>query len=142
IKGGWGRFDHLREVINEVMPVNRNTAQTSLWTWHDLNSNRTYEPGEVNLNPNGLDFQGLSGSTDAVVNPNEKIPRTDEFSLTFERELMANWAMRATGIYSKNFNQYRLVETQRPPSVYTIPITNPDPGPDGRVGTGDDPGTS
>jgi hypothetical protein len=141
IKGGWGRFDHLREVINEVMPVNRNTAQTSLWTWHDNNGNKAYDRGEVNLDPNGLDFQGLSGSTDAVVNPNEKIPRTDEFSLTFERELMANWAMRATGIYSKNFNQYRLVETQRPPSVYTIPITNPDPGPDGRVGSADDPGT-
>ncbi len=106
IKGGWGRFDHLREVINEVMPVNRNNAQTSLWTWHDNNGNRTYESGEVNLNPNGADFQGLSGSTDAVPNPNEKIPRTDEFSLTFEREVMANWAVRATGIYSRNFNQY------------------------------------
>ena len=66
----------------------------------------------MNLDPNGLDFQGLSGSTDAVPNPNEKMPKTDEFSLTFERELMANWAVRATGIYSRNFNQYRLLETQ------------------------------
>ena len=114
------------------MLTNRNNAQTTLWNWHDLNGNRAYEPGEVNLDPNGLDFQGLSGATDAVPNPNEKQAKTDEFSLTFERELMANWAVRATGIYSRNFNQTRLLELNRPPEVYNIPITNLDPGPDGR----------
>jgi hypothetical protein len=79
--------------------------------------------------------------TDAVPNPNEKQPKTDEFSLTFERELMANWAVRVSGIYSRNFNQQRLAEINRPPEAYNIPITNPDPGPDGRVGSADDPGT-
>ena len=95
----------------------------------------------MNLDPNGTDFQGLAGVTDAVPNPNEKQPKTDEFSLTFERELMANWAVRVSGIYARNFNQYRLLETNRPYEAYNIPITNPDPGPDGRVGTADDPGT-
>ena len=95
----------------------------------------------MNLDPNGPDFQGLAGVTDAVPNPNEKQPKTDEFSLTFERELIANWAVRVTGIYSRNFNQYRLIEINRPYEVYNIPITNPDPGPDGRVGSADDPGT-
>ncbi len=143
IKGGWGRFVRMRADLREdLMLVNRNNAQTTNWTWRDRNGNRSYDDGEVNLNPNGPDFQGLSGSTDAVPNPDEKQGLTDEFSASFERELMANWAVRATGIYSRNTNQTRLIETQRPPGVYTIPITNPDPGPDGLVGNGDDPGTT
>ena len=95
----------------------------------------------MNLDPNGPDFQGLAGVTDAVPNPNEKQPKTDEFSLTFERELVANWAVRVTGIYSRNFNQHAAARDQPAHEAYNIPITNPDPGPDGRVGTADDPGT-
>jgi carboxypeptidase family protein/TonB-dependent receptor-like protein len=141
VKGGWGRFVHLRELDPEVTATNRGVRTTTTWNWRDLNGNRSYNPGEVNLDPNGPDFQGISGTTDAVPNPNEKQPKEDEFSLTLERELMANWAVRVTGIYARNFNQYRLLEINRPYEVYTIPITNPDPGVDGRVGTGDDPGT-
>ena len=141
VKGGWGRFDYMREQIPELTSTNRNNPTTTAWTWRDRNGNRVYDSGEVNLDPNGPDFQGISGTTDAVPNPNEKQPKTDEFSLTLERELMANWAVRVTGIYSKNVNQYRLLEPLRPYEVYNIPITNPDPGPDGRVSTADDPGT-
>ena len=50
--------------------------------------------------------------------------------------------MRFTGIYSKTFNFQRLQNNKRPYDVYTIPITNPDPGPDNILGTADDPGTS
>jgi hypothetical protein len=75
------------------------------------------------------------------VNPNEKQPKTDEFSLTFERELFANTSARVTGVYARNFNQYAMSEISRE-GQYTIPITNPDPGPDGRTGTADDPGQS
>jgi len=141
VKGGWGRFDYMREQIPELISTNRNNPTTTTWTWRDRNGNRDYDAGEVNLDPNGPDFQGLSGTTDAVPNPNEKQPKTDEFSLTLERELMANWGVRVTGIYSKNVNNYRLLEPLRPYEVYNIPITNPDPGPDGRVNTADDPGT-
>ena len=141
VKGGWGRFDYMREQIPELTSTNRNNPTTTNWTWRDRNGNREYDAGEVNLDPNGPDFQGISGTTDAVPNPDEKQPKTDEFSLTLERELMANWGVRVTGIYSRNVNQYRLLEPLRPYEVYNIPITNPDPGPDGRVNTADDPGT-
>ena len=97
VKGGWGRFDYMREQIPELTSTNRNNPTTTAWTWHDRNGNREYDAGEVNLDPNGSDFQGLSGTTDAVPNPNEKQPKTDEFSLTLERELMANWGVRVTG---------------------------------------------
>ena len=141
VKGGWGRFDQLREIDSELTSTNRNVGSTTTWNWHDLNGNRAYEPGEVNLDPNGLDFQSIRGFTLAVPNPNQKQPKEDEFSLTVERELMANLGVRVTGIYARNFNTYRLLETQRPFEAYSIPITNRDPGPDGLVGTGDDPGT-
>ena len=62
IKGGWGRFVRMRADLREdLMLANRNNAQTTNWTWHDLNGNRNYDNGEVNLNPNGPDFQGLVG---------------------------------------------------------------------------------
>ena len=141
VKGGWGRFDQLREIDSEVTSTNRNGGTTTLWNWRDLNGNRAYDPGEVDLDPNGLDFQSISGFTGAVPNPNQVQPKADEFSLTFERELMANLGVRVTGIYARNFNTLRLLETQRPFEVYNIPITNPDPGRDGKVGTADDPGT-
>jgi hypothetical protein len=77
-----------------------------------------------------------------VPNPSELEPLSDEFSLQFERELIPNFAVRATGIYSRNTNAYRIQNNKRPYSVYTIPVTTADPGPDGKVGTADDPGTT
>jgi hypothetical protein len=79
------------------------------------------------------------GTTLGVFSPNEKQPKTDELSLTFERELAANTAVRVTGVYVRNFNQYILSEVSRD-GRYTIPIRNLDPGPDGRLGTGDETG--
>jgi hypothetical protein len=66
---------------------------------------------------------------------------TDEVSLSVERQLIPNLAVRATGVYSRNTNTYRIQNNLRPYEVHNIPITNPDPGPDGRLGTADDPGT-
>jgi hypothetical protein len=83
--------------------------------------------------------QALSG---AVPNPNEKEPMSHEVSLSLERQLVTNLAVRATGIYSRITNSYRVQNNKRPYDAYNIPITNRDPGPDGRLGTADDPGTS
>ena len=46
------------------------------------------------------------------------------------------FAVRATGVYSNTFNIYKIANNLRPASVYNIPITNPDPGPDARLGHG------
>jgi hypothetical protein len=50
--------------------------------------------------------------------------------------------VRVSGIYSREFNVQRLLNTRRPYDSYNIPVVNPDPGPDGRAGTADDPGTT
>lgn len=140
IKGGFGRFVNLREVNPEIVAANRNNRQTTRWRWRDLNGNRDYDPGEVNLDPNLSDFLSISGVTNAVLNPNEPQPTSDEWSLTFERELMRGWGLRTTAVYAKNFNLRRTQEPLRPYEAYNIAITRPDPGIDGTVGTSDDPG--
>ena len=58
-----------------------------------------------------------------LVNPNEPQPKSDEWSLTFERELKWNWAIWTTGVYARNFDLRRLAEPLRPRSAYSIAIT-------------------
>jgi outer membrane receptor protein involved in Fe transport len=61
---------------------------------------------------------------------------TDEFSAQFQRELFSNFAVRVTGVYNHNRNTYQLSNLLRPPGVYTIPVTNPIPLPNGSGTTG------
>jgi len=147
LKGGWGRFMLMR-YTDQTQIANHNQANLTTYLWHDNNNNGEYETGEVNLDPNGPDYLstaqagiGGGGTTSlGIPNPDEKQPGTDEYSLSLEREVMANLAVRVSGIYSKTFDQHRLLNTKRPYEVYNIPVTNVDPGPDGVRGTGDDPG--
>src|SRR6185503_1059095 len=66
--------------------------------------------------------------------------KQDEFTLSLEHELMANFALRINGIYSRGRDDFRLQNAYRPYSAFNIPITNLDPGPDGRLNTADDTG--
>lgn len=145
LRAGWGRFAHQR-YIDHINPANRNVALRTTFQWRDLNGNDRFDVGEVNLDPEGRDFvsqtQIFGGRlAGAVPNPDEKQPMADEVSLSIERQVMPGVAVRATGVYSRQINNYRYQNNLRPFDVYTIPIANPDPGPDGRVGTADDPGT-
>jgi hypothetical protein len=142
VKGGWGRFAHFR-TTDEVLALNPFVGTQSTYRWRDLNGNRNYDAGEVNLDPNGTDFVSSSvtdnsAPTGGIVNPNEKQPMEDEFSAEIEHQLMANFAVRASGRYSRRFNILRRLYPYRPYDAYNIPITKRDPGPDGVVGTADD----
>ncbi len=148
IKGGWGRYRAMRQ-SDDIHMVAQNFLGTTVYDWrNDANGNLLYDEGEVDLDLNGDDFrsQELSGAQDflanAVVNPDEVAPITDEFLVQFEHQVARDVAVRASGIYSKASKQYRLLNTTRPPEVFNMPIVNPDPGPDGDVGTSDDPGTT
>ncbi len=141
IKGGYGRFAHMRHFGGEVSSANPLASVTTVWRWRDPNGNLAYDPGDVDFNPNGLDFVSQSGGSNTVVNPNEIEPMSDELSVSFEHELMKDFGLRLTAVQTRLFNPYRTENVLRPASVYTIPNTRPDPGPDGNVGTADDPGT-
>ena len=122
--------------------MNGNVSRTTTWRWTDRNGNRDYDPGEVNLDPNGTDFVGITTGSTRIANPDERQPQNDQYSLTFERQVLQNWTARVTGVYFRSFDTHRLLTVARPPSVYNIPITRLDPGPDGVLGNADDPGTS
>jgi hypothetical protein len=147
LKGGWGRFDRQRALgeFNFISPL---ASTTRTFRWHDLNGNKDYDPGEVDLNLNGVDFIAPGAAVGNFAtpgagkdNPNEKRGGTHQFSLTFERQLAQNLGVRVTGVYIRTFDELRYLNTLRPPSSYTNAITNQDPGPDGVVGNADDPGT-
>jgi outer membrane receptor protein involved in Fe transport len=145
VKGGWGRFGFRREVALGARydPL---AITYGIFAWRDLNRNNNWDPGETNRDPNGPDFIETAANEFAalpprfVPNPDEKQVIFDELTLSLEHELMANFSLRATGIYSQTKNVLRHTNTFRPYEAYNIPITNRDPGPDGRLGTGDDGG--
>jgi hypothetical protein len=147
IKGGWGRFDHRRQEVPELSDADPHVRTTVTYRWRDANNNRNYDPGEVNLDPTrgtaqGGDFISQSGGSNTFPNPDEREPKSDEFSLSIERELFASFAVRVTGLYSNYQDIYRTLNVLRPYEAFNIPVTRPDPGRDGVVGNADDPGVS
>jgi hypothetical protein len=142
LKGGWGRYFYRPTLGNDIAPADPNSSATVRFRWNDLNRNRDFDPGEVNLDPNGADFIGITGGSNTVVNPNEELPTDDQFSLSLERQLGAAIGIRVTGVYNRRTDVYRVTNLLRPPSVYTTAVTRPDPGPDGVLGSGDDTGSS
>ena len=146
IKGGFARFDHERQQVPELDAADPQVQTTTTYRWHDLNANKLYEPGEVDLALNGgVDFISQSGGSNTIPNRNEIQPKSDEWSLTFERELAQNLGVRVSGVYSRNMHEYQTNNIRRPYSAYDIPVTRFDPGPDGVLGgagAADDPGVS
>src|SRR5262249_46087697 len=55
INGGYGRFVALRNPSSTSF-LDPNKSVVTTYVWHDLNGNRNYDIGEVDLNPNGVDF--------------------------------------------------------------------------------------
>jgi hypothetical protein len=142
VKFGWGRFVHMRLNEPEVQDLDPQAGATTVWRWHDNNTNGNYDAGEVNFDLNGPDYvSGASGAT-VFPNPNDTPPYTDEFSGSFEHQFKRGFAGRFTSIYSRYGNTLRLTNISRPPSAYSIAVTRPDPGPDGAAGTADDPGST
>jgi hypothetical protein len=142
IKGGWGRYYYRRVIEGDVSYADPNNFVTATYRWRDSNGNADYDAGEVNWNPNGPDFISTSGEVNTIVNPDEKVPIDDEFSATLERQIGSSMGLRVTSVYSLRRHPYRLTNLLRPPSAYSIPVTVADPGPDGRLNTGDDTGNT
>jgi hypothetical protein len=154
LKGGWGRFDHERQQVPEMDSADAQVRTQTTYRWRDFNGNRVYDPGEVNLNVNGPDFLNQTLGNNFVPSPDERQPKSDEISLSLERELGQNFGVRGSYVYSRYHDTYRIQNELRPcaidgrdlgapcPGSYSVPVTRPDPGPDGVAGTGDDPGAS
>jgi hypothetical protein len=130
IKGGWGRFTPQRNIL-EAAYLSPIGLTFSTFRWRDLNGNGTYDPGEVNFT---TDF--VSGSNPHPGTSVATPPKTDEYTLSVERQLTGNMAVRVSGVVSRDSNLTETINPLIPPSAYTIPVTGPDPGPNGKGGTG------
>ncbi|MCU1386290.1 MAG: hypothetical protein JWL71_4987 [Acidobacteria bacterium] len=131
---------------------NRNATANALFTWHDLNGDKLYEPGEVNLALNSADFRSITAASNQILNPGLKSPNTWETTASFERELAANMGIRVMYVYklvsdsifnpaNTTTNSFVVNNTLRPYSAWSVPITRRDPGPDGILGSADDAGS-
>jgi len=140
VKGGWAAYSH-KNFDDEITTLDPDFPNYVTYRWHDLNGNLDYDPGEVNLDPNGPDYIDQLLNL-GQANPDLVAPTSDELMVSVERELVPNLAVRVLGLYSKNRNNYRVANVLRPYDAYNIPVTRPDPGPDGQVGTADDPGVN
>jgi hypothetical protein len=65
-------------------------------------------------------------------------PATQEISAQLEREVMANFSLKAVYVHKQISNLYANVNTLRPYSAYNVPLNRQDPGPDGVLGSADD----
>jgi hypothetical protein len=149
LKGGFGRFYtmHGQDELNLFNPL-ANT--TTIFKWHGPagpEGTQSFLPGQANLDPNSSDFvsqtlQINNNLANLVGNPNLKQPGSDEYSISLERQLMTNFGVRVTAVLVKTFNAELTQNTLRPYSSYNVPVTSKDPGPDGKLGTADDPGTT
>lgn len=127
---------------------NQNATANALFNWHDLNGNHLYDPGEVNLDPNGSDFRTITAASNQVLNPGLGEPRIWETTASFEKEMAANTGLRVMYVHKvvadaivSSTNQLVTINTLRPYEAWDVPVTRRDPGPDGTLGTADDAGT-
>jgi hypothetical protein len=65
-------------------------------------------------------------------------PATQEISAQLEREVMANFSVKAVYVHKQISNLYANVNTLRPYSAYNVLLNRQDPGPDGVLGSADD----
>ena len=103
------------------------------YAWADRNGNGYWDEGEQG---NLLQSQGGVAST--TVHPDLENTYTREYSAWIEHELATNFGVRTGLVVRQIRNQRANVDANRPFSAFDVPVTFPDPGPDGRLATGDE----
>ncbi len=101
--------------------------------WSDLNNDNRWQPGEE-----GQLTDQRGGSAAESIDPNLKNTYTQEFATFLERELMPNFGVRAGYVWRGQRNQYGRFNIARPFEAFTVPVSVPDPGPDGVLNNADD----
>lgn len=101
--------------------------------WADANADGRWNPGEE-----GTLVSSRGGVALESLDPDLENTRTDEIATFLEHELMANFGVRIGYVWRGIRNQYARVNVALPYEAFSVPVNVPDPGPDGRVGTGDD----
>ena len=110
----------------------------SLWykeyNWVDRNNDGVFQVGEQDGSPTN----SAGGVTNEIVDPNLNMGVMTETAGFLEREVMRNFGVRTGVVFRHLATPKARFNSFRPLSAYNVPVSVQDPGPDGRVGTGDD----
>jgi hypothetical protein len=137
LKATYGLFNN-NPAVGFSENYNKNTLQTTSYRWRDLNGNRDYDPGEVNLSLNGPDFISTSGAQSLILNPDLEQPSRHEGSVLLDRELAPSFSLRVGYVYKNSTRGSTNINPLRPYEVWDVALARQDPGPDGVTGNADD----
>jgi hypothetical protein len=141
LKATYGWFNKV-ESDGFANVYNPNTETSTTYRWHDLNGDKLYQPGEVDLRTtsDSPDFISVSGGSTTFKYDGLKKPYVQEVTSSVEREFPGSMSVRALWVFQKSDWDRETVNVLRPYSAYAIPVVRKDPGPDGLYNTGDDGG--
>jgi hypothetical protein len=120
------------DFLYNVSP-NVNGGWNKRYSWTDPNGNGIYDPGEE-----GRLVSTSGGAATEALDPDLEDTYTRELAGWFERELMTNFGVRTGLVWRGQRQRYQRVNVFQAFGNFTVPVTIPDPGPDNRLGTGDD----
>jgi len=137
IKGTFGGYsdDYTEFFLQSFSPL---ALTTTTYRWHDLNADKLYQAGEVNLATNGPDFLSVSGGTTST-SP-FRLPYSYEATGAVEHQIGSSISTRVLYVYTTTTRDLQIINALRPYSVYDQSIVRQDPGADGVLGTTDDGG--
>jgi hypothetical protein len=103
------------------------------YNWNDSNGDAVFQPNEA-----GTLLQTNGGVASQKIDPNLKNQYTIQTITSVEHEIVSNWGVRAALVWMGNRNLRTSINQNQPYGGFTVPVSVPDPGPDGRTGTADD----
>jgi hypothetical protein len=140
IKATWGLYNYIvGDTYGDVFAAT--ATANAVFLWHDLNGDKKWTPNETNLDVNGDDFVTITAASNAELSPELKQPNTWETTASYERELAPNLGFRVMYINKIIDGSLATINTKRPYSAFSVPITRRDPGPDGILNNADDGGS-
>jgi hypothetical protein len=104
------------------------------FNWTDANGDRVWQPGEQV----GSATASAGGVGSTQLDPNLKDTRTREVAGWIEHEVAANFGIHAGVVWRRIDQLSQQDNVNRPVGAFNVPITIPDPGPDGVRGNADD----
>lgn len=134
VKASYGQF-WLYPGADFASSINPNASTWNKqyrWT-NDANRNGVWDPGEE-----GALLGVTGGSVSTALDPALQNTYTRQATTYVERELIPNLGLRSGFVWNGRRQVRATIRADRPFAGYSVPVTVPDPGPDGRVGTADD----
>ncbi len=130
LRASYGRYYYnpSTDILDAVNPSQRTYSRFS---WNDRNGDRDWSPEE-------LTFIALVGGQNRTLDPNLKLPYTDEFTAGVEREIIRDVSVRFNFVRKFERDRWTTFPLNAPFATYNRPVTVTDPGRDGITGTADD----